>query len=120
MKQYLISIFQPNFGEGQPPRETLDEIMKDVRAVREDMQRQGAWVFSGGLFPPSTATTIRVQNGAALTTDGPFAEAKEALGGFTIVQSADFDQVLRWARKLAEATGLPLEVRPFREAAPAS
>jgi hypothetical protein len=118
MKQYLLSIYQPNFGEGQPPPDVLAKIMKDVTAVRDEMRAAGAWVFSGGLYPPSTATTLQVRNGEVMTTDGPFAEAKEALGGFTIIQAPDLDAALMWGRKLAKVLPLPIEVRPFREEHP--
>jgi hypothetical protein len=114
MKQYLLSVYQPN-GDGQPPREVLEKIMKDVIGLRDEMKAAGAWVFSGGLYPPSTATVLRVKNDQVMTTDGPFAEGKEVLGGFTIVKAPDLDAALTWGRKLAKATTLPIEVRPFRE-----
>ena len=80
-----------------------------------DIRAAGVWVFAGGLFPPSTATVIRVRDGQLLITDGPFAEGKEHLGGFTIVDVADLDAALEWAGRLAEATTLPIEVRPFQD-----
>jgi hypothetical protein len=87
--------------------------MQDVDAVRQEMQAAGVWVFSGGLHPPSTATVVRMRDGEALLTDGPFAEGKEHVGGFTIVKAPDLDAALEWGRKLARATTLPVEVRPF-------
>ena len=63
---------------------------------------------------PSTATVVRYRDGDLLTTDGPFAEAKEHIGGFTIVQAPDLDAALEWGRRLARATTLPIEMRPFR------
>jgi hypothetical protein len=89
--------------------------MRDVNALRQEMKAAGAWVFAGGLHPPSTATVVRVQDGDVLTVDGPFAEAKEYIGGFSIIQASDLDAALEWGRKLARATTLPIEVRPFRE-----
>jgi len=113
MKQYLLSIYQP---DGPPPgKESLDEIMRDVNALRQEMKSAGAWVFSGGLYPVSTATVVRVKQGEALLTDGPFMEGKEHIGGFTIVKAPDLDVALEWGRKLARATTLPIEVRPFYE-----
>jgi hypothetical protein len=89
--------------------------MKDVVAVREEMQAAGVWVFAGGLHPPSTATVLRPRGGEILTIDGPFAEGKEHVGGFSVVKAPDLDAALEWGRKLARATTLPIEVRPFKE-----
>ena len=111
MKQYLLSIYQP---EGTPPSpEVLEKIMQDVRAVREEMKAAGAWVFSGGLNAPDTATVLRLDSGEVLMTDGPFAEGKEYLGWFTIIKAPDLDAALDWGRRLARALPLPIEVRPF-------
>jgi hypothetical protein len=70
-------------------------------------------VFAGGLHDPGTATVLRAQGGDVVTTDGPFAEGKEHLGGITIIAARDLDEALRWAGRLARATTLPVEVRPF-------
>ena len=116
MKQYLLSIYQPD----GPPPPTLDlnTIMRDVHALRDDMQRAGVWVFSGGLHDASTATVVRVTDGDALFTDGPFTEGKEHVGGFTIIKAADLDAALDWARRLATVLSpLSIEVRPFHDEA---
>jgi len=113
MKQYLLSIYQPD-GEA-PPSIDLEKIMRDVRAVRQQMKDAGAWVFSGGLHPASSATVVRPKDGTALTTDGPYVEGKEHIGGLSIIRAADLDAALEWSRKLAVATTLPIEVRPIRE-----
>jgi hypothetical protein len=113
MTQYLLSIYQPD-GD-PPPAAELERIMADVDAVRDEMKAAGSWVFSGGLHPPSTATVITATGGGAVTTDGPFAEGKEHVGGLTIIQVPDLDAALQWARKLARATTLPVEVRPFQD-----
>jgi hypothetical protein len=113
MKQYLLSVYQP---EGTPPSpEVLGKIMRDVDAVREEMKAAGAWVFSGGLNAPSTATVLRLDGSEVLITDGPFAEGKEHLGGFTIVKAPDLDSALEWGRRLARVLPLPIEVRPFAD-----
>ena len=113
MKQYLLSVYQP---EGPAPApEILEGIMRDVDALRQEMKTAGAWVFSGGLYPASTATVVRLKDREVLTTDGPYIEGKEHLGGFTIIRAADLDAALDWGRKLARATTLPIEVRPFDE-----
>lgn len=112
MKQYLLSIYQPD--GGTPPPEVLQKVMREVGALIDEAKTAGAWVFNGGLHPPSTATVLRFQEGGMLTTDGPFAEAKEHIGGFVIVKAADLDEALEWGRKLARVITLPIEVRPFQ------
>lgn len=115
MKQYLLSMYQP---EGPiPAPEVLEPIMREISALREEMKTAGAWVFSGGLHAPATATVVRMKDREVLTTDGPFAEGKEYVGGFTVVRAADLDAALGWARKLVRITTLPIEVRPFQDCA---
>jgi hypothetical protein len=112
MTQYLLSVYQP---EGTLSPEALEQVSRDLDALNHDLAEAGAWVFAGGLCPPSTATVVRVRAGEVLMTDGPFAEAKEHLGGFTIIDVPDLDAALAWADRLASATTLPIEVRPFQE-----
>jgi hypothetical protein len=113
MNQYLLSIYQPD--GPPPPPEVLDTVMRDVSALTAELKAAGAWVFNGGLHPPSTATVVRLQAGDLLTTDGPFAEGKEHIGGFWIIKAPDLDAALDWGRKAARAVTLPIEVRPFSE-----
>jgi hypothetical protein len=113
MRQYLLSVYQP---EGDPPPpEVLEPVVRELAALNEEMKSAGAWVFAGGLHPPSTATVLRQAGDEMLVTDGPFAEGKEHLGGFTIVRAPDLDAALDWGRRLARATTLPIEVRPFAD-----
>ncbi|HEY3001538.1 MAG TPA: YciI family protein [Kribbellaceae bacterium] len=113
MKQYLLSIYQPD-GDPPPP-EVLDPIMANLAKLNEEMRAAGAWVFAAGLHDPSTATTLRARDGDVLVTDGPYAEGKEHLGGFTIVAAEDLDTALAWGRKLAEVLSpLAVEVRPIQ------
>jgi hypothetical protein len=114
MKQYLLSVCYPAGGK-QPPPEALQRIMRDVHAVHQEMQAAGVWVFGGGLHPANTATVLRHQGGDIVTTDGPFIESKEQIGGISIVKAPDLDAALGWGRKLARAIGTPIEVRPFME-----
>ena len=114
MPQYLLSIYQPD-GDPPPP-EVLDPIMANVRAWDADLRAAGAWVFTGRLHPASTATVVRAGDGGPVITDGPFAEGKEHVGGFWVIQAPDLDAALDWARKLAAATTLPIEVRPAVDA----
>ena len=88
--------------------------MRDVDALNRELKAAGAWVFAAGLHPPSTATVVRLQDGEVLTTDGPFAEGKEHVGGCLIIKAPDLDSALEWGRKLTWATTLPIEVRPFQ------
>jgi hypothetical protein len=114
MKQYLLSVCYPAGGK-QPAPDALQKIMRDVHAVQQEMQAAGVWVFAGGLHPANTATVLRHQGGDIVTTDGPFIESKEQIGGITIVKVPDLDVALGWGRKLARAIGTPIEVRPFME-----
>ena len=91
--------------------------MQDVHAVTQEMKDAGAWVFTAGLHAASVSTVVRIKESQPLITDGPFAEGKEHIGGFTIIAASDLDEALAWARKLAQATTLPIEVRPVREGA---
>jgi hypothetical protein len=112
MKQYLLSVMQP---EGDMPApEVLEEIMRDLDVFHRELKAAGAWVFAGGLHSPSTATVVRLKDGDVLTTDGPFAEGKEYLGGLCIINAPDLDAALEWGRKATRATTLPIEVRPFQ------
>lgn len=115
MKQYILSVYQP---DGPiPPPDVLGKITEDLEALNREMQAAGAWVFAAGLHPPSTATVVKAQAGELLITDGPFAEAKEHIGGFTIIKAPDLDAALEWGSKLARATTLPVEVRPLQDEA---
>jgi hypothetical protein len=112
MKQYLLSVMQPD--GPAPPAEVLDRISRNLDALNQEIRAAGSWVFAGGLHPPSTATVLRFTDGQVSMTDGPYAEGKEHIGGFTIVKAPDLDSALEWGRKLAMATTLPVEVRPFQ------
>jgi hypothetical protein len=112
MRQYLLSVVEPE--SDPPPPDVLAEVGRRLAAVNRELEEAGAWVFAGGLHPPASATVLRPSGDDVLVTDGPFAEGKEHLGGFTIVRAPDLDAAMAWGRKLVRATGLPIEVRPFR------
>ena len=113
MTQYLLAV---HIVEGEtPPPEVMEQAYKDVDAFNAELQAKGAWVFAGGLHPSDTATVVRVADGEVLTTDGPFAETKEQLGGFWVIEAPDLDAALAWAAKGAAACKAPVEVRPFQE-----
>jgi hypothetical protein len=112
MKRYLLSVYQP---DGPAPPELLETVMRDLAEFNRELRSAGAWVFTAGLHPPSTATVLRVDRGDVILTDGPYVEGKEHLGGFTIVAAPDLDAALEWGAKLARATTLPIEVRPLQD-----
>jgi len=114
MPQYMLTVIEP--AGDPPPAPELERIMADVTAVNEEMQAAGAWVFAAGLRGPETATVVRARDSEMLTTDGPYLEGKEHIGGFTIIRADDLDAALDWARKYARAMPLPIEVRPVKHA----
>jgi hypothetical protein len=114
MTQYLLAVHSAE-GEPMPSQEQMQQAYKDVDALNGELQSSGVWVFAGGLQPPSSATVVRAHGGQVVTTDGPFAETKEQLGGFWIIDVADLDAALEWARKATVACAAPVEVRPFQE-----
>ena len=114
MAQYLLSIYQPD--GPPPPKEFLDEVMRNVNALKQEMKAAGAWVFAAGLHPPHTATVLRAEPRDVIMTDGPFVEGKEHIGGFTVIRAADLDEALQWGRKLARILmPLLIEVRPIQQ-----
>ena len=114
MTQYLLSVHMVE-GSEEPAPDVLEKMYRDVDAVNDEIKAAGAWVFAGGLHPANTATVVRVEDGEVLTTDGPFAETKEQLGGFWVIEAPDLDGALAWAAKATKACQAPVEVRPFQE-----
>ncbi len=114
MKQYMLTVHDVE-GEPMPEPEVIQKMYADVDAVNKELQSAGVWVFAGGLHPPSTATIVKAQDGEILTTDGPFAEGKEHVGGFWVIKAPDLDAALGWAAKATVACRAPVEVRPFQD-----
>ena len=116
MTRYLLSVHTVE-GEAREPMtdEEMQQSYKQVLLIEEDMKSAGAWVFSGRLHEPDTATVVRQSDGDVLTTDGPFAESKEHLGGFYMIEAEDLDAALSWASKVTEVIKTPIEVRPFAD-----
>jgi hypothetical protein len=112
MKEYLLSVHDVA-GAPTPSDEERQQMFKDVGELNEQIMAEGAWVFAGGLCPPSTATVVHSKGGQVTTTDGPYVETKEHLGGFWVIQADDLDAALEWAAKGSAACGAPVEVRPF-------
>jgi hypothetical protein len=92
----------------------LTKVMGEIAIMNAELRATNSWVFAGGLHPPDTSTVVRVRDSDVLVTDGPFVEGKEHIGGFTIIKARDLDEALVWGKRLATATTLPVEVRPFR------
>jgi hypothetical protein len=114
MTQYLLNVIEPAHEPGDVPTGVeLERIITNVGALNRDMKAAGVWVFGSSLAHPSASTVVRVQDGDVLLTDGPFAEGKEHVGGFTVIEVGDLDAALDWAGRTAAAIGLPIEVRPF-------
>jgi hypothetical protein len=114
MSQYMLTVHSVE-GEEAPSPEAMQKAFQDVDALNAELQAAGAWVFGGGLHPPATATVVKVQDGEVVTTDGPFAETKEQIGGFWVIEAPDLDAALAWAAKATRACANAVEVRPFQE-----
>jgi hypothetical protein len=114
MNQYLLSVYDG--GASAPStEEDLRAFMGRVIALEEEMDRAGAFVFGGALHGPDAATVVKGGTGLEkVTTDGPFVEAKEHVGGFYVINAEDLDAALAWAEKVVEAIDHDIEVRPFR------
>jgi hypothetical protein len=114
MKQYLLAV---HMVEGAPARseEDIQRSYQAVDAFNRELMAAGQWVFAGGLLPPDTSTVVRVQGGKVVTTDGPFAESKEQIGGFWVIKAPDLDAALEIAARGSRACEGPVEVRPFQD-----
>lgn len=117
MSQYLLSTYTV---EGEVPGapmtpEEMRTFMERVVALEAEMETSGTFVFGGALHGPDAATVVRRSAGDLVMTDGPFAESKEHIGGFYVINATDLDEALAWAGKVVDATNHPIEVRPFRQ-----
>jgi hypothetical protein len=114
MTQYLLSVWSRE-GDPTPSEDEIQQMFADVSRFNDEVKAEGAWVFAGGLHPVHTATVVESRGGEVVTTDGPFAESKEHLGGFWVVEAADLDAALELARRGSAACRGPVEVRPFAD-----
>jgi hypothetical protein len=109
MPKFLVAIQHP---DNYDPSLEGEDLVRDVSALNEEMVAAGARVFAGGLERPGRAKSLRKQpNGEVVVSDGPYTEAKEHIGGFWILEAADMDEALAWARKAVIACRVPVEVR---------
>lgn len=113
MVQYLLSVHSTE-GEADPSPEVMKRMYAQVDKFNEDVKSSGSWVFAGGLHPVTTATVVDATGADVVTTDGPFAESKEHLGGFWIIEADNLDKALELARRASQACEGPVEVRPFQ------
>jgi len=116
MSQYLLSMHTVE-GETRGPAtpEEMQGFMERINALEAEMKASDAFVFTGGLHDPAAATVVRMSGGELVMTDGPFAESKEHIGGFYVINADDLDAALAWAGKVVEAINHPIEVRPFHD-----
>lgn len=115
MSQYLLSVWHDDEYEVDFESEEMQRVVAQVDTFNTELQEAGAWVFAGGLLPADSATVVRDNAGEVSMTDGPYAESKEQMGGFWVIEASDFDTALEWARKGAAASEGPVEVRPFQD-----
>jgi hypothetical protein len=113
MAQYLLSVHYVD-GQGATPEAEMQQAFEDVDRLNKELEAEGVWVFGGGLHEPHMATVVDATGGEVITTDGPFPEAKEQLGGFWILKADDLDAALALAARASKACKAPVEVRPFQ------
>jgi hypothetical protein len=114
MPQYLISVWHDDTYETDFSTPDAQRRVTQVAAFNEELMQSGAWVFAAGLQPASSATVVRSSGGEVSMTDGPYAETKEQMGGFWVIEAPDLDAALAWAGKAAAASGETIEVRPVQ------
>ena len=114
MAHYLLSMHTGDGPAGEPPTdEQWRESMRRLGELEQDLKSSGAWLFSGRLAEADTATVVRAVGDEVLTTDGPYLETKEHIGGFYVITADDLDAALGWAGRVTAIIGVPIEVRPF-------
>ncbi len=115
MTQYLMSVWHSPDNPIPDDPEVMEKAFRQVDAFNAELIATGAWVFGGGLHAPESATVVRATDADPMMTDGPFAETKEYMGGFWVIEAPDLDAALAWAAKGAAACMGPVEVRPFQD-----
>ncbi len=113
MAQYLLSVWHDDDYVMDFTTPDAQRTVAQVGAFNEELQQTGAWVFGAGLHSASSATTIRYVGGGVSMTDGPYAETKEQMGGFWVIEVPDLDAALAVAKKASAACEGPVEVRPM-------
>jgi len=113
--RYLLLIHTSEALEAEMSPDQMGEIMEGYMRFSEELEGSGAHLESARLQPAAAATTVRLRDGKRTTTDGPFAETKEALGGFYLIEAPDLDAAIAWAEKIPSAAHGCVEVRPLWE-----
>ena len=118
MPTYLLSVHagaQPQADHEQSDHdpEAMQAMMQPILELEQRLADTGAWVFSGNLTDPGSATVVRAGETDHAITDGPYAESKEHIAGFYVIDAADLDEALDWAGQVTDCIGMPIEVRPF-------
>jgi hypothetical protein len=117
MPQYLLSVWHDEpYDDIDFNAPDMQRVVAQVNDFNATLEKAGAWVFAAGLRPPSSATVVRAAAGDVSMTDGPYAETKEQMGGFWIIEAGDLDAALDWAGKASAACERPVEVRPAEDA----
>ena len=112
--KYLLMICTNEASEARTPQAGIAEMMKQYFAFTQDAKDKGVYLGGNALQPTSTATTVRVRDGKAITSDGPFTETKEQIGGYYLFECKDLDEAISWAARIPSATNGSIEVRPIR------
>lgn len=111
--KYLLMIYASEAEQGAMPPEAWGRLLQEYNAFTTETKASGAYIGGEALQPTQTATTVRVRNGKTVRTDGPFAETKEQLGGFYLVEAKDLDEAIAIAAKIPDAKNGSIEVRPI-------
>jgi hypothetical protein len=111
--KYMLAVHHRD-GDPVPDQAAMQRMFAQVDAFNKKVVEQGKWVFGGGLCEPETATVVSVTDGKIMTTDGPWTESREHLGGFWVIEAADLDEALQWSREASAACEGAVEVRPFQ------
>ena len=113
--QYMILIYDSEKAWADLTKADSDKMHAEYMSYTQEMVKAGVMRAGDALKPTTTATTVRVRGGKTLTTDGPFAETKEQLGGYYLIDVPNLDEALRWAAKCPGAIHGTCEVRPLNE-----
>ena len=113
--KYLCLIYDDESKMGAMSKSDSDAFMGEYFAFTQGIQASGQYVAGEALQPVQTATTVRIRNGRVSTTDGPFAETKEQLGGYYLVDVESQDEAFEWAAKIPAAKRGSIEVRPIMQ-----
>jgi hypothetical protein len=119
MTQYMLAV-HGTVDDPDVDLEKMQPVFEAVDRVNKLMMDAGVWVFGGGLEPIEVSTTVDNTGAEAIVTDGPFAESKEWIGGFWILELPDLDAALQWATEASKACAGKVEVRPFQPEPPAA